>query len=88
MSIFRQAIHNILHLPNTELTYAQIVDGLPLQQVFSESHWPVPSVVAAHESLCDGALDRVRIAREQFDVRSLLFQPLVWYFAAYGVDFG
>ncbi|OAA62762.1 hypothetical protein SPI_04302 [Niveomyces insectorum RCEF 264] len=75
LDIFRQAFYSVMRLPDVESTYAQIVDGLPLRDVYRESHWPVPAVVAAHECLCPGALERVRAVREQVDVNTLLFHP-------------
>lgn len=69
LSVFRVALDNILRLRSVELTYAQIVDGLPLRDVYLESHSPLPSILAEHSSLRDGALRRVREARRALDIK-------------------
>ncbi|KIH93158.1 hypothetical protein SPBR_02878 [Sporothrix brasiliensis 5110] len=73
LSVVTLALENILSLPDVELTYAQIVDGLPLRKVYVESRGFVPTIVSEHESLCDGALDRVRDARSKLDMNTLFF---------------
>ncbi|CAK7221252.1 hypothetical protein SCUCBS95973_004430 [Sporothrix curviconia] len=74
LRMFKLALDNILTLQTAETTYAQIVDGLPLRDIYAESHWPVPDIVPEHKSLCDSALQRARDARAKLDITDLLFQ--------------
>lgn len=72
----RQSIANLLSTPTAELTYAQIVDGMPLATVFAEDHWFREGLpVMDHEELCPGVLEKTRGLRSALDVSSLPFQP-------------
>lgn len=77
---FKQALMNILMTDVAELTYAQILDGLPTEQslhdsfVFMEGH---PVYQLEHKEICEGYLEKAREFRSQFDPSSLLFDQAV-----------
>jgi hypothetical protein len=80
--ILKQAIWNILTTDVAEFTYAQIIDGLPTTSSFTDFHILRKSSdhpVRSHPALCDGAMDRIRAFRAQFDPISLRFEPDVRY---------
>ncbi|KAM6535529.1 hypothetical protein FALCPG4_005085 [Fusarium falciforme] len=68
--LFTRAITRILSTEVAELTYAQIIDGLPLTRVIYESRGgKLPKghpLHSAHQELCRGMLDKVRQFREEF----------------------
>lgn len=68
----RLALSNLLSTPVAEFTYAQIVDGMPVSDVYAEDHffreeWPVMQ----HEELCPGSLEKTRAFRSEFDYLAL-----------------
>lgn len=74
----RQGLANVLSTPTADLTYAQIVDGMPLASIYAEDHWFREGLpVMDHEELCPGVLEKTRALRSEFDVSSLPFQPQV-----------
>lgn len=78
LASFKQAMANLLSKPNAELTYAQIVDGLPISQTYMKDHWFYEAFpVLDHEELCPGSMDKTRDFCSQFDVISLKFEPEV-----------
>ncbi|KFA72690.1 hypothetical protein S40288_03393 [Stachybotrys chartarum IBT 40288] len=62
--ILERAITRVLSTEIAEATYAQIVDGLPLSTVASESSHGVPyhghPIWRAHQELCPGVLEKTR----------------------------
>lgn len=72
-----RAILNVLSTEIVELTYAQIVDGLPLEDTINEvigNNLMGPEhPVYAHKELKDGVLDAVRSFRAGFDPRIIEF---------------
>lgn len=70
---FRRAIRNVLHSKAAEMTFAQLVDGLPLKKVAHSTKGGLlfHNVVNEHETLCPGALDRARKLRDDLDPASL-----------------
>lgn len=75
---FRQAIANILFSPHVELTYAQIIDGMPLSSVYTGDHWYHEGYpVLEHKTLCPGIIEKTRAFRSGFDILSLEFDTKV-----------
>lgn len=78
LASFKQALTNLLYTPTAELTYAQIVDGMPTSHTYMTDHWFYDGFpVFDHEELCPGTMDKTRAFRSQFDVLSLKFEPKV-----------
>lgn len=74
----KQCLVNILSTQVAELTFAQIVDGMPLASTYAEEHWFRDGLpVMEHEHLCPGVLEKTQRFRLEFDVHSLYFQPKV-----------
>lgn len=58
------------------MTFAQIVDGMPLASTYAEDHWFHEGLpVMEHEHLCPGVLEKTQRFRSEFDIYSLYFQP-------------
>ncbi|KAF7552557.1 hypothetical protein G7046_g7384 [Stylonectria norvegica] len=71
------AISNIVSTDIAETTYAQIVDGLPLDSVLEEAYGD-PILAAGHpiydhKSLCPGVLEKTRSFQARFDPELLQF---------------
>lgn len=65
---FQRAIKNILQTKIAETTFAQIVDGLPLNSVaFDTAGLSWDFTLSNHDTLCDGALERLIEIRETFE---------------------
>ncbi|KAF5564461.1 hypothetical protein FNAPI_2169 [Fusarium napiforme] len=77
----KTAIARILEANIAEITYAQIVDGLPLGEVAFESRGGMPHqdhpINHCHDKLCDGILDRTREFHKRFDLDTLQFDSSV-----------
>lgn len=74
----RLALNNLLSTPVAEFTYAQIVDGMPVSDVYAEDHWFLEDwPVMQHEELCPGALEKTRAFRSEFDYLSLRLEAKV-----------
>ncbi|KAF5677663.1 hypothetical protein FDENT_9176 [Fusarium denticulatum] len=75
----KTAIARILDTDIAEITYAQIIDGLPLGEVAFESRGGMPHqehpINHCHDKLCDGILDRTRGFCSKFDPNKLQFDP-------------
>ncbi|EXK31270.1 hypothetical protein FOMG_12997 [Fusarium oxysporum f. sp. melonis 26406] len=71
------AIARILDTDIAEITYAQIIDGLPLGEVAFESRGGMPHrdhpINHCHDKLCDGILDSTRGFRSTFYPNILKF---------------
>ncbi|RGP78981.1 hypothetical protein FLONG3_2887 [Fusarium longipes] len=78
--ILDRAIRNILSTEVAELTYAQILDGLPTEDSlwdgfdFVEDH-PVQTI--EHDEICPGFLEKARELRGQFQFDRLHLEPKV-----------
>lgn len=78
---FSHAMKTILAAPRTEHTMAQLVDGLPEAEAAFQTrghhlgHEDHP--LRGHELLCDGALEKTRSLRDNFDLQSLDFDSHV-----------
>lgn len=82
----RQCLVNLLSTQVAELTYAQIVDGLPLASVYADDHWFHDGLpVMEHEELCPGVLEKTQRLRSEFDILSLTLQPEVKYPFQFGL---
>ncbi|KAI1325018.1 hypothetical protein F5Y16DRAFT_283364 [Xylariaceae sp. FL0255] len=75
---FAQALRNVLSSDTAQLTFGQIVDGLPIASV--ESDHLKGSVVdvyhpvhTKHTELCAGVLDRLQKIWKEHDIKSLRF---------------
>lgn len=73
-TVFATAMSNLLSTEIAEQTFAQIIDGLPLEDVaFSlQVHQHTRSdPVASHVELCPGVLERTMMLRGAFDPRAM-----------------
>ncbi|KAH6844655.1 hypothetical protein B0I37DRAFT_166406 [Chaetomium sp. MPI-CAGE-AT-0009] len=74
--LLERAITRILSTELAEITYAQIIDGLPTGDVAYESHiqpWGAHPIDSAHDELCPGMLERARQFRADFQPDALTF---------------
>jgi hypothetical protein len=75
--IFTQAIRNVLSTDISEITLAQIVDGLPLSAVEKDTYTGSGYLCGdhplhqKHKQLCSGVLEKTRQLYADFDVNSL-----------------
>lgn len=83
-TVFVRALNNVLSTELTVITFAQIVDGLPIAEVafdrVDEAVWPDDGhPVEEHEELCPGALDKARELRKAWESEysTLKFHPKV-----------
>lgn len=70
LAVFERAVTNILSIDLAQLTFTQLVDGLPLWDVvFALDHYGLveDEPVYKHRELCPGALDKTKAFREAFD---------------------
>lgn len=78
---FRRAISRVLSTEIAEVTYAQIVDGLPLADVADDSVDGGPPrghpLRQMHRNLCPGVLDKTKEFLARFNVGALQFNPQV-----------
>lgn len=82
--VLRRAVLNILSTNIAEITFAQIIDGLPLADVALDSSSSVlpdeHPIYDAHPELCSGVLQKTREFRDQFDPDSLSLDVTVCHF--------
>ncbi|KAH6649497.1 hypothetical protein F5144DRAFT_588200 [Chaetomium tenue] len=74
--ILERAIRRILATELAEITYAQIIDGLPTGQVAYESYIPIYGwhpIDNVHDDLCPGMLEKARQFRADFQPDILTF---------------
>lgn len=77
-SVLIRAINNVLSTEEAILTYAQIIDGLPIAHVAWNKR--VPGLygehpLEEHEELCPGAMDKAREVCPQRTTEMLSFDP-------------
>ena len=75
-----RAIRRILATELAEITYAQIIDGLPTGDVAYESYNPIYGdhpINSAHDKLCPGMLEKARQFRADFQPDILTFNSKV-----------
>ncbi|KAL1854503.1 hypothetical protein Daus18300_011424 [Diaporthe australafricana] len=76
VAVFHNALERILSAENTETTFSEIIDGLPLKgtwlefDVWNKDH---PVNVLGHDTLCDDTREKARRFRDEFDVYILSF---------------
>ncbi|KAH6649296.1 hypothetical protein F5144DRAFT_521559 [Chaetomium tenue] len=73
------AIRNVLSTDLAETTYAQLVDGLPMVDTVWHMRGSLilrGHPLIGHDKVCEGALERVRFFRANFDVTSLQFDSV------------
>lgn len=84
-AVFQRAMTNVLATDLAELTFAQLVDGLPLWEVaidMSRHSHTDEEPVCNHTELCPGAMEKARALRQTFnplimEIRSdVSFTPL------------
>ncbi|KAI1076706.1 hypothetical protein F5B20DRAFT_555240 [Whalleya microplaca] len=69
-----KAIHNVLLSDVAESTFSQIIDGMPTFETYVEFHYPPRGhPINAHETLCDGALEKTRSLRADLNLLTLGF---------------
>ncbi|KAI1505917.1 hypothetical protein F5X99DRAFT_175152 [Biscogniauxia marginata] len=69
-----KAIHNAVSSNIAESTFSQIIDGMPLFESYVEFHYPPKDhPINDHEALCDGALEKTRKLRVDFNPLALGF---------------
>ncbi|KAK0739909.1 hypothetical protein B0T21DRAFT_150439 [Apiosordaria backusii] len=76
--LFIRAMKNVLSTELAQFTYAQIIDGLPIEDVAWDRR--IPAVygnhpIEHHPDLCPGALERAREYKDQIDFSILSFSP-------------
>jgi hypothetical protein len=80
-TILTGAINRILLTDIAEMTYAQILDGLPLASVADDSAQGTPPknhpIRAHHKELCAGVLEKIREFRKGFNPDILEFDSTV-----------
>lgn len=80
VDVFRHALQKILTAEIAETTFSEIIDGLPTRSswlkfdLWNEKH---PVNVLKHETLCDGAREKARRFRDEFDIYMLTFPSSV-----------
>ena len=85
LQTLRRAILNVLSTDVAELTYAQLLDGLPTRRSLSESYLPMldhPVHKLGHDKLCGGFLDEARDLRSNVDFSKFGFEAEVRLLAA------
>lgn len=76
-SILINALGNILSTDVAESTFAQILDGLPTEEVARDGFHYMrdhPVFVLGHQSICDGFLEKARGFRARFDPLELRYE--------------
>ncbi|KAI1272622.1 hypothetical protein F5Y07DRAFT_379353 [Xylaria sp. FL0933] len=75
--LFSRALQNVLSSDTAELTYGQIVDGLPISSVEEDSYYGTVSrdhpIHKNHTELCSGVLERLRNINGARDISTLEF---------------
>lgn len=73
--VFTHAVTNVLSSPIAEVTFAQIIDGLPLPDVALDTYHsnlcPRHPLHKAHTKLCPGVLQRAQQLPTTFDASAL-----------------
>jgi hypothetical protein len=78
--LLERAIMRILSTELAEITYAQIIDGLPTGDVAYEGYTPVCGghpIDSVHDRLCPGMLEKTRQFRADFQPDVLMFNAKV-----------
>lgn len=79
LEAFTRAMRNVLSTELTEITFAQIVDGLPLPDA-SFDLWELPvqhPVYNRHKELCRGVLEETREIQRRLDLGELWLERKV-----------
>jgi hypothetical protein len=77
--IFVRALSNVLSTEIAELTFAQIIDGLPLSDVADDTYdngaslSHIHPLYTKHTQLCPGVLETTQKFRADFDPNTLQF---------------
>lgn len=74
------AVESVLSTEIAEITYAQILDGLPMIDVFRDrysSGLDIRHPLYQHTALCPGVFERMRKYRAGFDTQSLKYDDKV-----------
>lgn len=77
---FYGAIQAVLASNLAEITMAQLVDGLPQADIAWRArgnHLTTAHPLAGHEQFCEGALEKTRSLRDDFDPDTLSFESRV-----------
>lgn len=74
---FTTALTNLLHTNLAELTYAEIIDGVPTANTWSAYDGSRHEIIEAHRELCPGALDAARQFRANLRLADLTFDSTV-----------
>lgn len=75
-----RALRNVLSTDLAQVTYAQLIDGLPtMDTVYDMRGYMILEgfPLLAHEKLCEGAAERARLFCATFDPGALQFDSLV-----------
>lgn len=78
--VFQQALTRVLSTQVAELTFAEILDGLPTEDSYLEFHLRKqghPVFELKHTTLCPGVVERMRAFRDGFDPLTLSFPSAV-----------
>jgi hypothetical protein len=81
INILLQAIQNVLSTQIAEDTMAQLVDGLPTEQVAADARGCLMTIdhplIKEHGKICEPALARTRELRANFSVSQISFDDQV-----------
>lgn len=69
---FQRTLSTILSSPLAELTYSQIIDGLPIRDVWNAYTWPRLDI-ENHVSVCDDSVEILKAFRNSFQIHTLAF---------------
>lgn len=86
LKILLRAINRVLSTEIAEVSYTQIVDGLPLADVARETispYIPINHPIYGHKKLCPQVWEKVRQFRESFDPATLQIEAPVSYQTRY-----
>lgn len=73
-----RALLRILHIDLAEDAYAEILDGMPMADTYSEFFYSSQTHPSSnHPDLCPGSREKAREFRASFDVTTLRFSLLV-----------
>jgi hypothetical protein len=79
---FSQALKTVFASPLTEITMAQLVDGLPEVGIARQTRWnhiTGPHPLLDHKRLCDGVMEKTLYLRDTFSADDLYFESHVCF---------
>jgi hypothetical protein len=74
---FTTALTNLLHTDLAELTYGEIIDGVPTADTWAIYDGSRHDIIETHRELCPGTLDAARQFRANLRLADLTFDSTV-----------